>query len=311
MEAGISLPLASDEPVYVVLMGMTLDRGNQDPVVVFSRGELCDRLGWDHSGKSYRRLEDSIRRLKAVTITAKYLFRGADGTLYPEVGFGIVSDYAFSDDRRASTRSFIRWSDTLFDSIRAGCLKTLDSAFYLSLSSSTARRLFRYLDKKRYLGMKDGAPRYRRNFQIRTHKLAHEHMFMTADRTAEIRRQLEPAHQELIARGFLDRAEFTDTKSGEAMVTYHFAAGALRQPGKAKKAVIPGADQKSEGKTAREIAQAEREDVDAYIVAHSELLEQARESIRRKIPHGKDGGKAFEAAVRDEARIIARETIGR
>lgn len=219
------LPLAADEQVYVVLMEVTKEHGFDQRTIPITRYDLIKRLGWPNKGESYRRLREALDRLLGVTITARRAFWDKAKQRYVDVGFHIIDDYALYDEAPGRKRhdqqdplplSFISWSQVIFRSFQAGNIKQLDTAFYFSLRSSLSRRLYRYLDKKRY----DGKGKYR----IGIRKLAFEKLGMSRNYyPSQIKQELKRAHQELIQNGFLQAVEYEPGgNGGEELVVYHF-----------------------------------------------------------------------------------------
>jgi plasmid replication initiation protein len=217
------LPTATDEEVYIALMEVTKEHGFESRTVPITRYDLIRRMGWRPDGRSYDRLELSLDRLKAVTIKAENAFWDNAARRYVTVAFGIIDNYVLIDGRQGRAaraagfrHSFITWNEVIFNSFRAGNLKMLDTDLYFSLRSPIARRLYRYLDKKRYGD--------RPVFQIGVAKLAFEHLGMSRSYyPSQLRRKLDPAHRELIARGYLAKVEYGVTQSGAEKVIYYFA----------------------------------------------------------------------------------------
>ena len=85
--SGLSLPVAGDEVVYIALMELAREKDFVSPTVHFSRYELCRRLHWPISGKSYGRIQDALNRLASVTIIAQNAFWDNRGKVYANVAF--------------------------------------------------------------------------------------------------------------------------------------------------------------------------------------------------------------------------------
>src|SRR3982751_2290800 len=63
------LPTAVDDEILVALIQLTkLKSDFTNPVVAFTRYEILRLLGWPDDGRSYRRIEESIRRWTGVTL---------------------------------------------------------------------------------------------------------------------------------------------------------------------------------------------------------------------------------------------------
>jgi len=204
------LPVASDEQVYVALMEVTREQNYANRVIHITRYDLIHRLGWPDKGGSYRRLKAALDRLLGVTITAQQAFWDKARQSYVDVGFHIIDDYALYNEprgrkpsgaRRPLPHSYVAWNEVIFASFQAGNIKQLDTGFYFGLRSAVSRRLFRYLDKKRL----DGKPAFR----IDLRKLGFEKLGMSRNYyPSHIKQELDRAHQELIAHGFLKGFEY-------------------------------------------------------------------------------------------------------
>lgn len=238
------LPVAADEQVYVALMEVTKEQGFNHRTISITRYDLLKRLGWPDKGASYRRLREALDRLLGVTIKAERAFWDNAKQRYVDVGFHIIDDYALYDEAPGRKRprergsrsdrsggastahgtiqqglplSFVTWNQVIFRSFQAGNIKQLDTAFYFGLRSSLARRLYRYLDKKRYDG--------KVAFRIGLKKLAFEKLGMSRSYyPSHIKQELQRAHTELLAQGFLRQIEYETSGDGqgEELVVYYF-----------------------------------------------------------------------------------------
>ncbi len=240
------LPVASDEQVYVALMEITREQGFENRTIHTTRYDLIKRLGWPDKGGSYARLKGCLNRLLGVTITAKHAFWDKTKQRYVDVGFHIIDDYALYNEpvgrkprgpARHQPLSYIAWNQVVFKSFQAGNLKQLDTGFYFGLRSAVARRLFRYLDKKRL----DGKPAFR----IGLCKLGFEKLGMSRNYyPSHIKQQLARAHKELIDSGFLEGFRYyrPGREAGEQVLYWftderHSAASAAVQQPQANKLV--------------------------------------------------------------------------
>lgn len=207
------LPTAKDEDVLIGLLQLTKAKHDfTDATVQFTRLELIDLLEWPNHHWSYSRLAQSFERWRAVSISYKQAWRDNSNRQWVNrTGFGLIDSFELTDARRAGTaevigegRSWFRWNGYLFDSFRAGFLKKLDYDVYKGLDSQIAKRLYRYLDKQFY-----GPGRQRLDFDLRI--LACEHLGLSRNYdTAQIRRKLQPAIEELEAIGFLGILDAAD-----------------------------------------------------------------------------------------------------
>jgi hypothetical protein len=206
-EAG--LPTATDEDVYVALMELTQRQGFDNQQVFFSRYDLLNRLGWCRCGKCYQRLDESLVRLSNVTFHARNAFWDNEAKSYVTAAFSLIQGFHIYEEvtgrktERDEPHSWILWSDQLYKSFKSGYLKFLDTDLYFSLQLSTARRLYRYLDRQ--LGEDD-------RFRVDLFRLAHEHLGISRNfqYASEIIRQLESALDELVQRSYLESWEVRD-----------------------------------------------------------------------------------------------------
>lgn len=262
------LSIAADVDLYVILMELTRQQGFPERVT-FSRYELIERLGWDQHGRSYDRLVTGLHRLRGISISAKNAFFDAQKRRWErERSIGIIAEFDITGSREVGTDepalfpSWITWSPYLYRNMQAGYLKSLDVQLFLSLESSIAKALYRYLDAKRY----DGKPLYR----IGLKKLAFEHLGLSRNYfPSQIKRKLDPAHQELIECGFLLSTEYAEMKTqpGEVMAVYRFpqrnATPALPEPAtpRAQRLIEHGVSRRD----AQDLAQSQSEECDRQL----------------------------------------------
>jgi hypothetical protein len=93
--------------------------------------------------------------------------------------------------------SFIVWNEVIFESFQAGYLKPLDYDLCMALSNSTAKRLYRFLDKRFY---------HKPDLTFDLKELAHEHIGLSRnyEGQAHLKRKLQPAIAELEGIAFLE-----------------------------------------------------------------------------------------------------------
>lgn len=205
------LPRGTDERLYLVLMELTREAKFASPIVYFSRHDLLKRLGWNTGKGGYEQLEGALNRLQGVTINAKNAFYNPQNKSYFTVAFNVIDMFRLETMNADGTRnergpSLWKWSDVLFDSFQSGYIRSLDLDLALSLKSDIALRLYRYLDKKTYDG--------RKIFEIDLFNLCIGHLGMKpTPYPSKLKERIKPAHEELIARGFLQTVEFQKTRA--------------------------------------------------------------------------------------------------
>jgi hypothetical protein len=107
---------------------------------------------------------------------------------------------------RASEHHTLRFDDILVRSYNASYLKSLDSDFYYGLRRPLARSLYKLVDVKRKESL---------SWSVELEGLR---LLLSMPETykypSAIKRQLEPAHRELVEKGFLSRADFEERGRG-------------------------------------------------------------------------------------------------
>lgn len=231
--ADIGLPGPVEEKLYLVLLEMTREQGWQREIL-FSRGDLVTRLGLNRSEPNFRAVTNALERLTAVSIRADRSFWDAKSKDYlSTVTFGIIDQFKIADEPRGRKAqgqlplSAFLWNEVMWDSFKAGHLRSLDTGFALSLKLPLALRLFRYLDKHRY-----GKTGQRKGFEIEIHKLCEIHLGMTPSPYAsKLKERLAGAHHELIERGFLAGVVYRKMKTKDAeKVCYSFLPTLMLAP---------------------------------------------------------------------------------
>ncbi len=225
--AELGLPGPSDELLYLVLLELTREASAGGPwpqTVHFSRYELLERLGWARTAGSYNLLRDCFARLQSVSIQADNVWWDAKSKqVIASVGFALIDIYKILDEPRGKKAenslplSFWKWSDVLHASFVAGNVKNLALDFVVSLDLPTSRRLFRFLDM-----MRRAQTPPRATFEMSLFKLRDRLGMVNLPYASKIREKLAPAHEELLARGFLSSVEWSKTKSGDVTAIYRF-----------------------------------------------------------------------------------------
>jgi hypothetical protein len=239
----LGLPTANDEKVYLVAMELTREQ-EWPRQVHFTRRDFLRRLGWSDNDESYRRLFDALARLSTVSIQTKNAFYHPRSGHYIDGVFHLIERFVIAGEgpgrkRRAYSGeppTFLVWSEALHQSFIAGNIRSVDLDFALSLERPLSLRLFRYLDKKRHGG--------RRTFEIALRELCGVHLGMVTDGRydSNFRASLDPAHAELIQRGFLDEAAYEKMKTRKGLKVVYTFTSPLSAPA-AEDASAAGLDQ--------------------------------------------------------------------
>ena len=199
------LPTAIDDEVMLGLVQVTNAAGFVDRRVQFSRYQLIHLLGWRHEGRSYRRLEQSLKRWLGVTLYYENAWRDNAQKRWVDAHFHLLDDLVLyrrpkphagvpAKTGDAALSSFT-WNEIVFHSFQAGFLKRLDLNLYRQLKLATAKRMYRFLDKRFY---------FSNTLRFTLSVFACEHIGVSRRcDAAQLKRRLSPAVAELEQAGYL------------------------------------------------------------------------------------------------------------
>ena len=199
------LPTSKDEEVYLGLLQLTKRKSKfSDPIVLFTRSELIQLMGWRNRDWSYHRISTALARLTGVRLFYENAWKDNTKKKYrTKGGFGLLDSFEIRDGRirapdgdEAERLSEFRWNSVLFDSFQSGYLKKLDYERVRTLSA-TARRIYRFLDKHFY-------PPKRPKLVYDLKTFAFEHIGISrSNDNSQIKRALTNAFTELEAINFV------------------------------------------------------------------------------------------------------------
>jgi hypothetical protein len=197
------LTTAIDDEVILALIQLTKRNNNfTNRKVDFSRLELIKALNWPNTGQSYDRIKTSLDRWTSVFLQYENAWRDNRTKTWKTIGFHIIDKYELNDSRTTGEQldlipSYIVWGEDIFESFQAGYLKPLDYDLCMGLSNSTAKRMYRFLDKRFY---------HKPDLTFDLKELAHEHIGLGRhyEGPAHLKRNLIPAITELEKVGVLE-----------------------------------------------------------------------------------------------------------
>ncbi len=200
------LPRALDEEVILGLIQLTNRQCFKERKVHFSSYELIKLLGWNEGAKSYKRIEEALKRWLGVTLYYDKAWWSKDEKCWVNENFHVLDSVtifdrerreakkASSDDPNAGRSHFV-WNEIVFRSFQAGNLKEIDLDIYRQLNSSISKRIYRFLDKRFY-------QRSTLEFDLST--FAFEHIGISRSSTlSEVKRLLSKPILELEGIGFI------------------------------------------------------------------------------------------------------------
>ena len=228
------LPTARDEEVILGLVQLSKAQHFGNRCVPFSRYQLVRLLGWRDEGRSYIRLEESLKRWIGVTLYYENAWRDNCHKRWVNAHFHLLDGLVIGrrptvtsrpgKRKKASPESSFTWNEIVFRSFQSGYLKKLDMDFYRTLKSSVAKRIYRFLDKRFY---------FSRQWQQGLRRFACEHVGLSRSYDAsQLKRRLNPAIRELEDAGYLEPLplgeRYRRIEPGEWDVVFVHAAKASR-----------------------------------------------------------------------------------
>ncbi len=205
------LPGPFEADLYVALCQLyneqiPREQRTTERTITASFREILTLMGRERGGSQYAAVREGLERLADARVRAVQTWRVGE-LVAREERFSIIQAVTYEHRRgeeQDNSRVTVMFSEPVASSIAAGNIRVLDTATYVSLDTPTAKRLYRYLDQRRWQG-----PVQRRSLTLPLQELVQR---VPIDRTSpsHVRRTLEPAHEELIASGYLTRAVYEE-----------------------------------------------------------------------------------------------------
>ena len=131
----LGLPNSLDDEVLLGCVQLAKDDNFKNRKLRFSRYELLELIRWKRDGKSYQRLNESLKRWAGTLVISDKAYWNKRKQCWVEDSFNIIDRtmLAESDEGSGSTKSSLIWGDFMWQSFQAGNLRELDFDFWLSL----------------------------------------------------------------------------------------------------------------------------------------------------------------------------------
>jgi hypothetical protein len=186
--------------------------------------DLASLMSKELGGNTYSAIRGGLERLADVSIRAVKTWKEGD-ILAEEKRFHLLESVTYRhrrDREDGATGIVIRFAEEVAQSLAEDKIRLLDTTQYFALETPTAKRLYRYLDVKRWRGAEE--------LDVLTLSLKElaEYLPIDRDSPSHIKRTLDPAHERLIADGYLHSAEYQEIpvpkkKRPVVYVRYSFA----------------------------------------------------------------------------------------
>ena len=219
--AKLGMPGPFDQDVYLAVLQLLERRGGmpRNGELDFSLYELRDILGWSTSGNTYEKIRQSLRRISSTTLTSENAFYSKAEERFLSDTFQIWTVHFSRTTRLGKTtreRHTLRFHPIFIRNYMAQYLKGLDAHFYWRLPSPLSKRLYRLIDHQRNGGLR---------WQTELSALRQQVPLPNYSYPSEIKRILEPAHEDLKERGFLAGV----TYEGKLDVSYEISSEFARR----------------------------------------------------------------------------------
>ncbi len=152
------LPIGGDQDIYVAIMETWREQSFKDREIrIDSIYQMLKKIGLPDNKQNYERFKKALNRLTGIFITTENAFWDKERKRYIDKrGFHLLEGYRYSEEENKegevtlTSTVYVKVGEELYRSVANGYLKDTDLNFYFSLSSASAKRIYRYLDKKRY-----------------------------------------------------------------------------------------------------------------------------------------------------------------
>lgn len=198
----IGLPLPRDADVLLVLARHAL-RSDEEVLrrVSFRRRDFLGILGWDDSGQSYRRLDESLRRWTSVTLHYTNAWWDKSRQRWRTRTFHVLDEIELSGGQAEGGAEHdalcsFTWGDTVYQSLRARNVRSIDLDQYFRLTRAASRQAYRFLGKRFWF-------KKRLQFDLRTFCCEHLGFSRKYD-IGGLKRAVLPVLDELASIGFIE-----------------------------------------------------------------------------------------------------------
>ncbi len=222
------LPTGQDQDFFIAIMEVWREYKYKDRAIpIGSVYNMLKKMNLEDTGQNYRRFVLALNRYKGISIYAENaLWDKAKQAYLKKYAFSIIDNYELYErfSKKETTiplpLGYIKMNDFIHQSILNGNIKNLNLTLYLKLPNPLSRRLYRYLDKKRYYG---------RSFTMNVCRLAGKLGFtpqaVEKYRPAKLRQLLIPALVSLQKERFIERYSFEPGKEGEKLKVFFTRTG--------------------------------------------------------------------------------------
>lgn len=211
------VPHGLDNEVSLALIALYFNAGSpEDGTFTATPYQILKLMGLDTSGYYYQALKESLMRLTTATYVLSEAWR-ADGR-WQSVTFRYIEklEYTSSAEGKLDRASVLRitLAKEIVRSLKQNYVKPIDIEFMASLRRPLSRALYRLLDAQRF-SPENPTPLTRFEVNLMEWAAACKIVHKRPDK---VRRTLEPAHEELIERRYLQSVEYIGRGQNQTIV---------------------------------------------------------------------------------------------
>ncbi|MGC8968130.1 MAG: replication initiator protein A [Thermus sp.] len=211
------VPHGLDNEVSLALIALYFNAGSpEDGTFTATPYQILKLMGLDTSGYYYNALKESLMRLTTATYVLSEAWR--ENGRWQSVTFRYIEklEYTSSREGRLDRSSVLRitLAKEIVRSLKNQYVKPIDIEFMASLRRPLSRALYRLLDAQRF-SPENPSPLSRFEVNLMEWAAACKIVHKRPDK---VRRTLEPAHQELVERRYLQSVEYVGRGQNQTVV---------------------------------------------------------------------------------------------
>ena len=182
-----------------------------------------------YPGWVYRKIKESFRRMTLTGVDSKGIFYIKGKRTWAEKTFHLYDSVIFRGEKlldgAIAERNYLWLNDLLLGSINDNYVKPIDYAYFQNLKNYIAKRLYEFLGIKFY-GLRNKREQF---FRIGYSNLCQLLPITPQKSFSLIKKNLTPAHDELIQTGFLAEVEYEVTKDRKSFNILYFPGERARK----------------------------------------------------------------------------------
>ncbi|MBC8227999.1 replication initiation protein [bacterium] len=182
-----------------------------------------------YPGWVYRKIKDSFRRMTLTGVESRGTFYIKGKSIWADKTFHLYDSVIFRGEKlpdgTIAENNYLWLNDLFLDSINDNYMKPINYTYFQSLKNCISKRLYEFLGIKFY-GLRNKREKF---FRIGYLNLCQLLPITPQKSFSLINKNLKPAHDELIQKGFLSKVEYERTKDGKSFNILYFPGERARK----------------------------------------------------------------------------------